>query len=71
MEEMGISLSDMRGYAEAMAETLAVMHWASRVDANDVEFVLVRPDAGQGQLENILGEGACAVDARFRPCAGR
>jgi len=31
---------DIVGYARAMAETLAMMHWAAQIDANDVEFVI-------------------------------
>lgn len=27
-------------YAHAMAEALAMMHWAAKIDANDIEFVL-------------------------------
>ena len=34
---------DVEGYAIAMAEALAVMHWVAEVDANDVEFVLAGP----------------------------
>jgi hypothetical protein len=56
-----------------MAETLAIMHWVVRVDANDVEFVLapVPPDSddddddgekGKGKggrgWENVLGQHA-------------
>ncbi|KIW83743.1 hypothetical protein Z517_02989 [Fonsecaea pedrosoi CBS 271.37] len=36
-EELGLNVMD---YAHAMAETLAMMHWAAKIDANDVEFVL-------------------------------
>lgn len=43
-----------------MAETLAIMHWVVRVDANDVEFVLAPPDSDgeKGGWENVLGEHA-------------
>ena len=34
---------DVKSYAEAMAEALALMHWGARTDANDVEFVLAPP----------------------------
>lgn len=56
MEELGIPDQDMRGYAEVMAETLAIMHWVVRVDANDVEFVLAPPDGDGGKdgWENVL-----------------
>ncbi|KIY03433.1 uncharacterized protein Z520_00124 [Fonsecaea multimorphosa CBS 102226] len=36
-EELDLQVVD---YAHAMAESLAVMHWTARIDANDVEFVL-------------------------------
>lgn len=31
---------DIKGYATAMAEALAIMHWKAKIDAADVEFVL-------------------------------
>ncbi|KAF2489517.1 hypothetical protein BU16DRAFT_598576 [Lophium mytilinum] len=34
---------DTLAYANAMADALAVMHWAAKVDASDVEFVLAPP----------------------------
>jgi hypothetical protein len=37
---------DMAGYARAMAEGLAMMHWLAKVDANDVEFVVAPPRPG-------------------------
>ncbi|EUC37020.1 hypothetical protein COCCADRAFT_86668 [Bipolaris zeicola 26-R-13] len=43
MEVLGL---DVRAYAGAMAEALALMHWGARIDANDVEFVLAPPRAG-------------------------
>jgi hypothetical protein len=46
MEELGVSLDDMKIYAEAMAEALAVMHWRAGIDGNDVEFVLAPPSHG-------------------------
>lgn len=46
MEELGMSLDDMKIYAEAMAEALAVMHWRAGIDGNDVEFVLAPPSHG-------------------------
>ncbi|RHZ69057.1 hypothetical protein CDV55_106806 [Aspergillus turcosus] len=58
MEELGIPDQDMGGYAEVMAETLAIMHWVVRVDANDVEFVLAPADSDgdleKGRWENVL-----------------
>ncbi|KAL2878469.1 hypothetical protein SGCOL_006179 [Colletotrichum sp. CLE4] len=38
---------DLAGYAVAMAEALAFLHWSAKVDANDVEFVLANPRASQ------------------------
>lgn len=61
MEELGIPESDITGYAQSMAEALAVMHWDAEVDGNDVEFVLAAPNdinttESQGQWCNILGQ---------------
>lgn len=42
MEVLGL---DVKAYAGAMAEALALMHWGARIDANDVEFVLAPPRA--------------------------
>ncbi|TID20755.1 gb [Venturia nashicola] len=36
----------MAGYARVMADSLAMMHWLAKVDANDVEFVLASPRLG-------------------------
>lgn len=58
VEDIGLSASDMNFYSLTMAETLVTMHWISRVDGNDVEFVLAPPD-GQKQgdiMTNILGD---------------
>lgn len=40
IEELGLPAEE---YAIAMADALAFLHWAAKVDANDVEFVLARP----------------------------
>jgi hypothetical protein len=57
MEEIGIPAQHMIQYAQAMAETLAIMHWLAKIDANDVEFVLAPPDnEDEGQWVNVLGE---------------
>lgn len=40
MRELGL---DTHPYAIAMAEALAMMHWAAKIDAADVEFVLGGP----------------------------
>lgn len=34
---------DVGSYAKTMADALAMMHWHSKIDANDVEFVLASP----------------------------
>jgi hypothetical protein len=54
MEELGIS---PEGYALAMAEALAFLHWSARVDAGDVEFVLAppRPDSPADFDNEMLG----------------
>lgn len=40
MEELRL---DVRSYAKTMADALAMMHWHTQIDANDVEFVLASP----------------------------
>ncbi|GAB1314451.1 Zinc finger protein-domain-containing protein [Madurella fahalii] len=42
IEHLGLRAEE---YALAMADALAFLHWAARIDANDVEFVLSRPRA--------------------------
>ncbi|KAK9790488.1 putative DUF3669 domain-containing protein [Seiridium cardinale] len=37
---------DVPGYATAIARALAFMHWAAKIDANDVEFVLASAPDG-------------------------
>jgi hypothetical protein len=51
MEELGDMA--MIVYAKTMAGSLATMHWAVKIDANDVEFVLASPRPGSPQY---LGE---------------
>ncbi|KAK2754774.1 hypothetical protein FQN54_006667 [Arachnomyces sp. PD_36] len=54
MEELGIE-TDV--YAKIMAETLAIMHWDAKVDANDVEFVLAPVRSESCSLSNgALGQ---------------
>ena len=48
-------------YAHAMAETLAVLHWVARIDANDIEFVLggCQPQTRAAEFKHdILGRHA-------------
>lgn len=40
MEQLDLPITS---YAEIMADALAMMHWYSEIDANDVEFVLAPP----------------------------
>ena len=40
MEELDLNVWS---YAKTMADALAMMHWHSKIDANDVEFVLASP----------------------------
>lgn len=62
MEEIGIPETNMIIYAQIMAETLAIMHWLARMDANDVEFVLAPQRTGSSisgssaAISNILGD---------------
>ncbi|KAM0284412.1 hypothetical protein ACHAQH_001988 [Verticillium albo-atrum] len=53
MEDLGL---DLPGYAAAMAQALAFMHWEARVDANDVEFVLA-PARNTGEPPTFVPEG--------------
>ncbi|KAL4907552.1 hypothetical protein BDW74DRAFT_176306 [Aspergillus multicolor] len=55
MEELAIPEEDICGYARAMAEALAVMHWVGEVDGNDVEFVLAAPNDGPGKDKKTGG----------------
>ncbi|RDW70850.1 zinc finger protein [Aspergillus mulundensis] len=55
MEELGIPEDDIRDYARAMAEALAVMHWVGEVDGNDIEFVLATPNNGTGMRKDMEG----------------
>ncbi|KAL7806473.1 zinc finger domain-containing protein [Trichoderma gracile] len=43
MDQMEQLCIDPSGYAVAMAEALAFLHWVANVDGNDVEFVLGQP----------------------------
>jgi hypothetical protein len=43
MEDLNL---EVRAYAHAMRDALAMMHWGAKVDANDIEFVLAPPRAG-------------------------
>ncbi|KAL3298118.1 calcineurin-like phosphoesterase [Colletotrichum asianum] len=40
VDQMEDLVLNVEGYARAMTDTLAFMHWTAKVDANDVEFVL-------------------------------
>ncbi|KXX76577.1 hypothetical protein MMYC01_206644 [Madurella mycetomatis] len=40
VEHLGLPAEE---YALAMADALAFLHWAAKIDANDIEFVLARP----------------------------
>ncbi|KAK4978604.1 hypothetical protein LTR42_001104 [Elasticomyces elasticus] len=41
---MGLPIDE---YAQVMADTLAVLYWHAKTDANDVEFVLAPPRQGE------------------------
>jgi hypothetical protein len=57
MESLGVTTSEMNQYARVMAETLAMMHWISEIDGNDIEFVLAPPCETDFKMKsNILGE---------------
>ncbi|KAL7820573.1 zinc finger domain-containing protein, partial [Trichoderma aethiopicum] len=58
MEQLGI---DPRGYAVAMADALAFLHWVARVDGNDVEFVLGQPRCQADVSSSLTGaQGICS-----------
>lgn len=44
---------DCDHFANTMAEALAIIHWAARIDGNDVEFVLAPPRRTFHLLHNI------------------
>ncbi|KAK1634122.1 hypothetical protein BDP81DRAFT_433714 [Colletotrichum phormii] len=52
VNQMETPKMELHGYAVAMAEALAFLHWSAKVDANDVEFVLAAPRRPQ----TFLGE---------------
>lgn len=57
MESLGVTTSEIDQYARAMAETLAMMHWISEIDGNDIEFVLAPPSENGFKIKStILGE---------------
>ena len=43
-------------YARVMAETLAILYWKARIDANDVEFVLAPPPTNQSSASGSVIE---------------
>ncbi|KXH42988.1 hypothetical protein CSIM01_01742 [Colletotrichum simmondsii] len=55
MEALGMEL---HGYAAAMADALAFLHWTAKVDANDVEFVLAAPRTPQTSLDEEASKSA-------------
>ncbi|KAK5684886.1 hypothetical protein LTS10_002961 [Elasticomyces elasticus] len=44
LDGMGLPIDE---YAEVMADTLAILYWHAKTDANDVEFVLAPPRSGE------------------------
>lgn len=63
VNEMEYLKLDTVMYADTMARALAVLHWAARVDANDVEFVLGSSPATNSTAEPTLEEmEACDMD---------
>jgi hypothetical protein len=57
VESLGVTTSEIYQYARAMAETLAMMHWFSEIDGNDIEFVLAPPSENGFKMKStILGE---------------
>ncbi|OAP63365.1 hypothetical protein AYL99_02592 [Fonsecaea erecta] len=67
-EELGLQTVD---YARAMAESLAVMHWVARTNANDVKFVLGGPgthNTGIGEYTNDFFGRQCLWVLDFDCC---
>lgn len=58
MEVLGL---DVIGYARAMAEMLALLHWRVGVDAADVEFVLAGSESKDGLGVWLLDFDQCKV----------
>mgnify|MGYP002718709102 FL=1 len=57
MQSLGVTTSEINQYARMMAETLAMMHWISGIDGNDIEFVLAPSSAnGFKMTSTIFGE---------------
>ncbi|EFR01201.1 hypothetical protein MGYG_04203 [Nannizzia gypsea CBS 118893] len=58
MQELEIPPADLLTYSHLMAETLAILHWIGKTDANDVEFVLAPPrnNSKSTVISNCLGE---------------
>lgn len=58
MYELEVPSTDLLNYAVLMAETLAILHWLGKTDANDIEFVLAPPrnDQKSAIISNCLGE---------------
>ena len=63
MEELGL---DGALYAQVMAETLAVLYWEARIDANDVEFVLA--PAPVSRDHSVSSEEALDRDTVIKSC---
>ncbi|OAL37635.1 hypothetical protein AYO20_03142 [Fonsecaea nubica] len=75
VNEMEFLRLDTVLYAETLAQTLAIIHWNAKLDANDVEFVFGRASAGKrrplaAELEAMsrfdLERLASEVDFRHR-----
>ena len=57
MESPGVTISEINQYARVMAETLAMIHWISEIDGNDIEFVLAPPsESGFKMKSTTFGE---------------
>ncbi|KAK1767854.1 zinc finger protein-domain-containing protein, partial [Phialemonium atrogriseum] len=65
IEELGLPAEE---YAIAMADALAFLHWAPKVDANDVEFVITRPhppNQSRSALDSRPGIGSREFTSAF------
>ncbi|KAK5726046.1 hypothetical protein LTR15_004238 [Elasticomyces elasticus] len=53
LDGMGLPIDE---YAQVMADTLAILYWHAKTDANDVEFVLAPPRSGEEAFQSeVLG----------------
>lgn len=72
VNEMEFLRLDTVLYSETLAQTLAIIHWKAKLDANDVEFVFgsapaekMRPTVAELDATNLLDMGKLASEVDF------